>query len=84
MAATFPLDEQEADQNFDFAVIASLGNDVVPHLGDPRLPDEVVVKLGQTLQRGSTIYGLEVCFGVINFAISRTGSGFFGCGKGEY
>jgi len=32
---------------------------VVPQLGDPRLSDEVIVKLGQTLQRGSTVYELE-------------------------
>lgn len=62
VAATFQLDNQEADENFDLAVIASLKNDVVPHLGDPRLPDEVVVKLGQTLQRGSIIYELEERF----------------------
>jgi len=59
VVATLPLDEQEADENFDFAVIGSLENNVVPHLGDPRLPDEVVMKLGQTLQRGSTVYELE-------------------------
>jgi hypothetical protein len=62
VAATFPLDDQEADENFDFAVISSLEHDVVPHLGDPRLSDEVIVKLGQTLQRGSTIYEAEEVF----------------------
>ena len=59
VVATLPLDEQEVDENFDFAVIGCLENNVVPHLGDPRLPDEVVMKLGQTLQRGSTVYELE-------------------------
>ena len=53
------MDEQEADENFDFSVIACLENDVVPQLGDPRLSDKVVVELGQTLQRGSTVYELE-------------------------
>jgi hypothetical protein len=68
VTTTLQLDEQEADENFDFSVIASLENEVVPHLGDPRLSDEVVMKLGQILQRGSMIYELE------EMVISTSGS----------
>lgn len=50
---------QEAEENFDLALIASLEIDVLPHLGGPRIPDDVVSQLGKILERGSTVYDLE-------------------------
>ena len=59
VAETFPLDVQEAEENFDLALIASLEIDVLPHLGGPRIPDDLVSQLGKILERGSTLYELE-------------------------
>ncbi|KAF8968453.1 hypothetical protein BDZ97DRAFT_1902846 [Flammula alnicola] len=58
-AETFPLDIQEAEENFDLALIASLEIDVVPHLGGPRVPDVLVSQLGKILHRGSKLYEIE-------------------------
>ena len=42
-ADQFPLDVQEAEEKFDLALIATLEIDVVPQLGDARVPDSVIV-----------------------------------------
>jgi len=54
-AESYPLDIQEAEENFDMALITSLGKHVVPYLGDFRVPGTLVAQLGQILQQGSTI-----------------------------
>jgi len=54
-AEVFPLDEQDAEENFDLALIGALEIDVVPHLGDTRLPDSLVSQLGKTLRQGSKL-----------------------------
>lgn len=59
IAETFPLDVREAEENFDLALIASLEIDVVPHLGDSKIPDDLVSQLGKILERGSKLYELE-------------------------
>ncbi|KAF9484605.1 hypothetical protein BDN70DRAFT_825412 [Pholiota conissans] len=53
---SFSLEVQEAEENFDLALIASLEIDVVPHLGGSRIPDDLVATLGKILQKGSKIY----------------------------
>ncbi|KAH9475059.1 Protein MON2-like protein [Psilocybe cubensis] len=58
-AENFSLDVQEAEENFDLALIASLEIDVVPHLGGPRVPDVLVAQLGKILLQGSKIYRVE-------------------------
>ncbi|KAH8105097.1 hypothetical protein BXZ70DRAFT_887449 [Cristinia sonorae] len=58
-ADSFPLDVQEAEENFDLALIASLEIDVVPHLGDSRVPDDAVVQLARVLQQGSQLREAE-------------------------
>ncbi|PPQ71802.1 hypothetical protein CVT26_007726 [Gymnopilus dilepis] len=58
-AETFSLEVQEAEENFDLALVASLEIDVVPHLGGPRVPDSLVSQLGRILQSGSKIYDAE-------------------------
>ena len=55
-AESIPPDIQEAEENFDLAVIASLEIDVVTHLGGSRVPDDLVAQLGKILQRGSKFY----------------------------
>ena len=54
-AETFSLEVQEAEENFDLALVASLEIDVVPHLGGPRVPDSLVSQLGRILQSGASL-----------------------------
>ncbi|KAI0795954.1 hypothetical protein C8Q75DRAFT_791099 [Abortiporus biennis] len=54
-ADSFPLEVQEAEENFDLALVASLEIDVVPHLGDTRVPDYVVSQLARVLHQGSQL-----------------------------
>ncbi|KAK7039339.1 protein MON2 [Favolaschia claudopus] len=57
---TFPLEKQEEEENFDLALIGALEIDVVPHLGDMRVPDALVGQLARVLQQGSRLYESEV------------------------
>lgn len=54
-AESFPLDVQEAEETFDLSLIAALEIDVVPYLGDLRVPDYIITQLATVLQRGSRI-----------------------------
>lgn len=58
-AESFPLDIQVSEENFDLALIASLEIDVVPHIGDRRVPDALVSRLSKVLQQGSRLYEPE-------------------------
>jgi hypothetical protein len=52
---SFPLETQQSEENFDLALIASLEIDVVPHLGDSRVPDYLILQLGKMLHSGSQL-----------------------------
>ncbi|KAI8977746.1 hypothetical protein BD414DRAFT_154340 [Trametes punicea] len=54
-AEHFPLDVQEAEENFDLSLVASLEIDVVPYLGDSSVPDYIVSQLARVLQKGSRL-----------------------------
>ncbi|KAL7278295.1 hypothetical protein ACG7TL_008271 [Trametes sanguinea] len=51
----FPLEIQEAEENFDLSLVASLEIDVVPYLGDPSIPDYIISQLARVLQQGSRL-----------------------------
>jgi hypothetical protein len=55
-ATSFQLAEQESEENFDLALVAALEIDIVPHIGDARVPDHIVSQLGKMLQKGSKVY----------------------------
>ncbi|KAJ8520264.1 hypothetical protein ONZ45_g2894 [Pleurotus djamor] len=55
-AETFTLEEQEVEENFDLALIASLEIDLLPHLGDARVPDDTICQLSKVLHQGSLLY----------------------------
>lgn len=59
VAETFALDVQESEENFDLALIASLEIDVVPYIGDHRIPDSLVSRLGKILHAGSQAFDIE-------------------------
>ena len=51
----FPLETQKSEENFDLALIASLEIDVVPYLGDSRVPGYLILQLGRMLHSGSQL-----------------------------
>ena len=54
-AENFALEKQQQEESFDLSLIASLEIDVVPHLGDSRVPDYIIAQLANVLQQGSQI-----------------------------
>ena len=54
-ALSFPLETQQSEENFDLALISSLEIDVVPYLGDSRVPDYLILQLGKMLHSGSQL-----------------------------
>ncbi|KAG2037155.1 hypothetical protein BDR03DRAFT_1092081 [Suillus americanus] len=55
-AEGFSLEDQEAEENFDLSLISSLEIDLVPHLGDTRIPDHLIAQLAKILHKGSQLY----------------------------
>lgn len=49
------LSEQEGEENFDLSLISSLETDVIPCLGDDRVPDYLITQLAKVLQQGSQL-----------------------------
>jgi hypothetical protein len=47
------------EENFDLSLIASLEIDVVPHVGDHRVPDALVSRLSKILQHGSRLHEFD-------------------------
>ncbi|KAJ7242359.1 hypothetical protein B0H12DRAFT_1132442 [Mycena haematopus] len=56
----FPLQKQEEEENFDLSLIGALEIDVVPQLGEKRVPDALVGQLAKVLQQGSRLYESEL------------------------
>ena len=54
-ADAFSLSEQEEEEKFDHHLVASLETDVVPCLGDGRVPDYLITQLAKILQQGSQL-----------------------------
>lgn len=60
VADSFSLEMQEAEENFDLALIASLEIDVIPQLGDMRIPDALVAELAKVLRQGSCLHEADI------------------------
>ncbi|KAL5513923.1 hypothetical protein ACEPAG_2684 [Sanghuangporus baumii] len=56
---SLPLEEQEAEEAFDISLIAALETDVVPYVGDTRVPDNVIVQFAKMLLQGSLVHVTE-------------------------
>ena len=54
-AESFPLEAQEEEETFDLSLISALEIDVVPYLGDSRIPGYLVSQLGSILYQGSRL-----------------------------
>jgi len=50
------LEDQEVEESFDLSLISSLEIDLVPHLGDTRVPDHLITQLAKILHKGSQLY----------------------------
>ncbi|KAG1803198.1 uncharacterized protein BJ212DRAFT_1304669 [Suillus subaureus] len=59
-AEGFSLEDQEAEESFDLSLINSLEIDIMPHLGDTRVPDHLIVQLAKILHKGSQLYKSSV------------------------
>ncbi|KAG9095186.1 hypothetical protein FS749_010913 [Ceratobasidium sp. UAMH 11750] len=55
-AESLPLDVQDAEENFDLALLSTLEVDVVPHLGGARVPDYVITQLARILHSASALH----------------------------
>ncbi|CAE6416233.1 unnamed protein product [Rhizoctonia solani] len=55
-AESLPLDVQDAEENFDLALLSSLEVDVVPHLGGTRVPDHVITQFARILHAASALH----------------------------
>lgn len=62
-AESLPLAVQEAEENFDLALVGALEIDVVPYIGDMRVPDSIITQLAKTLHQGSRLYETESGYG---------------------
>ncbi|OAV93395.1 hypothetical protein PTTG_11843 [Puccinia triticina 1-1 BBBD Race 1] len=54
------LDQQQAEENFDLAFVASLELDILPYLGHSRIPDDIIRGLGMAVQRASRLYTFDL------------------------
>lgn len=57
---SFSLEIQEAEENFDLALIGALEIDIIPQLGDLRIPDPLVAQLAKVLRQGSRLHDSDV------------------------
>ncbi|KZV66097.1 hypothetical protein PENSPDRAFT_689284 [Peniophora sp. CONT] len=54
-ADSFPFAQQEQEAMFDLKLVAALESNVVPHLGDTRIPDSLVTHFARILAQGSKL-----------------------------
>lgn len=75
---------QEAEENFDLALISSLEIDVLPYIGDSRVPDPLIRQLSKVLQQGSALYESDSKSSASSSPITEAlrQPGEFGFGKG--
>lgn len=75
---------QEAEENFDLALISSLEIDVLPYIGDSRVPDPLIRQLSKVLQQGSALYEPDSKSSASSSPITEAlrQPGEFGFGKG--
>ncbi|KZS95343.1 hypothetical protein SISNIDRAFT_452743 [Sistotremastrum niveocremeum HHB9708] len=59
VAESFPLEVQEQEENFDVQLLASLEDDIIPHIGDARIPSHLITQLSDVLQRSSRIHDFD-------------------------
>ena len=68
----FSLEDQEAEENFDLSLISSLEIDLVPYLGDTRVPDHLITELATVLRKGSQLFKSSMNLSHPNLSSSDT------------
>lgn len=53
------IEELDVDEHFDISVLSVIQNDIVVHMGQPRVPLEVIEKLVSVLRESSRLYYIE-------------------------
>jgi hypothetical protein len=53
------IEELDVDEHFDISVLSVIQNDVVVHMGQPRVPVEVIEKLVNVIRESSRLYYVE-------------------------
>ncbi|KAF8340513.1 uncharacterized protein EI90DRAFT_3279123 [Cantharellus anzutake] len=71
----FSLEKQDAEEKFDLALLATLEIDVIPYVGDARVPDPVIIQLGKTLQNACVLHDLESHFEARMDSLQRPDNG---------
>jgi len=66
VADSFSLEVQESEENFDLALIGALEIDVIPQLGDLRIPDSLVTQLAKVLRHGSRLHDSDAALDEVN------------------
>jgi hypothetical protein len=53
------IEELDVDEHFDISVLSVIQNDIVVHMGQPRVPIEVIIKLVDVIRESSRLYYVE-------------------------
>lgn len=53
------IEELDVDEHFDISVLSVIQNDIVVHMGQPRVPIEVIEKLVNVIRESSRLYYVE-------------------------
>ncbi|GAN02041.1 protein MON2 homolog isoform X3 [Mucor ambiguus] len=53
------IEELDVDEHFDISVLSVIQNDIVVHMGQPRVPLEVIEKLVSVIRESSRLYYIE-------------------------
>ncbi|KAL7335661.1 Endocytosis and vacuole integrity protein [Mucor circinelloides] len=53
------IEELDVDEHFDISVLSVIQNDIVVHMGQPRVPVEVIEKLVSVIRESSRLYYIE-------------------------
>ena len=53
---TLTLEEQDTEELFDLSLISALEIDIIPYVGDERVPDYIILQLAKMLHQGSLLH----------------------------
>ncbi|SCV74793.1 BQ2448_7822 [Microbotryum intermedium] len=60
VAASVNRGSLHSEENFDLALLATIEQDVLPYIGNALVPDDLIRRLGKSLQQASRLYELDL------------------------
>ncbi|KAF7724885.1 hypothetical protein EC973_000598 [Apophysomyces ossiformis] len=57
--SSMTIEELDVDEHFDISVLSVIQADIVPYLGQPRVPNEVIQKLVHVIRESSQLYYVD-------------------------